>query len=137
MVLKHLADTYGNDRKHEYKQKDKGMVEMQKEIFELLIKLGVPCDLRGFEFILTATGFLLEDFDKYEKVTRELYPAIAEKHHTTITRAERAIRHAVQRMLDKGNFDNIEKFFGTTYNLTNSEFLFTVVRRVRMNNVNI
>lgn len=114
-----------------------GESDTEKEIFELLIKLGVPCDLRGFEFILTATGLLLEDFDKYEKVTRELYPAIAEKHHTTSTRAERAIRHAIQRMLDKGNFDNIEKFFSTTYNLTNSQFLFTVVRRVRTNNVNI
>lgn len=32
---------------------------MEKEIFELLIKLGVPCDLRGFEFILTATEYAM------------------------------------------------------------------------------
>lgn len=104
---------------------------MKQKIFNTFTKLGFPAQTKGFDDALIAVELLLTSPEKYSMVTKELYPAVAKIQNTTPSRVERAIRHAVQRMLDKGNFDEIEKFFGTTYSLTNSQFLFTVMRRIK------
>ena len=60
-------------------------------------------------------------------ITKMLYPTIAEKHNTTPTRAERAIRFAIEKTYLDGDMDVITEIIGANRfrkgKPTNSEFL--------------
>ena len=45
-------------------------------------------------------------------ITKELYPDIAMKYDTTVSRVERAIRHAIEVSWNRGNWDFMEEVFG-------------------------
>ena len=80
---------------------------------------------------------VIEDIGLLSAITKELYPAIAEKYETTPSRVERAIRHAIELAWDRGNIDLMNKFFGYTINIergkpTNSEFIAMVADKLRM-----
>ena len=64
-------------------------------------------------------------------ITKELYPEIANKFDTTVSRVERAIRHAIEVSWNRGNWDYMEEIFGHSVDIdkakpTNSEFIVTV-----------
>lgn len=65
------------------------------------------------------------------------YPAIAQKYHTTPSRVERAIRHAIELAWDRGNVETMTKLFGYTISLergkpTNSEFIAMIADKMRI-----
>lgn len=65
------------------------------KIEEVLLKMSVPCGIKGFPYIVDA----MEIFDKDGtdiSMTKELYSTIAKKNKTTPSRVERAIRHAFE-----------------------------------------
>ena len=70
-------------------------------------------------------------------ITKELYPEIAQKYATTVSRVERAIRHAIEVAWNRGQIDMHEKLFGYTVNSnkgkpTNSEFIAMIADRIRL-----
>ncbi|WP_099206195.1 sporulation initiation factor Spo0A C-terminal domain-containing protein [Scatolibacter rhodanostii] len=104
---------------------------MNKQIIEMLRKLGVPANLLGYEYLKTAITLCLEDSSYINRVTKRLYPDVAKAHDTTPSRAERAIRHAIEKACSKG--DEYIMCFGDNRNkITNSEFIATVVEQLRM-----
>lgn len=105
---------------------------MKTRIFNTFTKLGLPAQMKGFDDAMIAVELLLTSPEKYSMITKELYPAVAKIQNTTPSKVERHIRVSVQHMLDKGNFDYIEKFFGTNYALPNSQFLFTIAKRIKL-----
>lgn len=63
---------------------------------------------------------------------------IAKQFNTTRSKAERAIRHAIEVGWERGNIDTIQKLFGYTVDMnkgkpTNSEFIATVADYIHMN----
>ena len=70
-------------------------------------------------------------------ITKELYPEIATKYDTTVSRVERAIRHAIEVCWLRGRIDVLESTFGYSINPergkpTNSEFIAMVADKIRM-----
>lgn len=70
-------------------------------------------------------------------ITKELYPDIASKFDTTVSRVERAIRHAIEVSWNRGNWDFMEEIFGHSVDIdkakpTNSEFIVTVADKLRL-----
>lgn len=70
-------------------------------------------------------------------VTKELYPAIAEKNNTTPSRVERAIRHAIEVAWNRGKIETIDRLFGYTVENnkgkpTNSEFIAIISDKLRL-----
>ena len=62
---------------------------------------------------------------------------IAKKYHTTSSRVERAIRHAIEVAWNRGNMDTLDSMFGYTINVgkgkpTNSEFIALIVDKIRL-----
>lgn len=91
------------------------------KIEDELLAMGVPTGIKGFNYIADA----VEIFDERGtniSITKELYPAIAEKNETTPSRAERAIRHAFDVARSKGNIEVVNKYIGTV-NCNNSSSL--------------
>ena len=67
----------------------------------------------------------------------ELYPEVASKYDTTVSRVERAIRHAIEVSWNRGNWQLMEDIFGHSVDIdkakpTNSEFIVTVADKLRL-----
>ena len=70
-------------------------------------------------------------------ITKELSPELAEKFDTTVSRVERAIRHAIEVSWNRGDWDLMEEIFGHSVDIdkakpTNSEFIVTVADKLRL-----
>ena len=70
-------------------------------------------------------------------IKAELYPEIAQKYHTTPSRVERAIRHAIEVAWGRGQQDVVENIFGYTISAakgkpTNSEFIAMIADKLRL-----
>lgn len=100
------------------------------KIENVLIDMGVPAGIKGFNFIADAVEFI--DGHKGDiSVTKELYPSIAKKRSTTASRVERAIRHAFDITRNKkGDFKVVEKYIGFV-DCTNFNSLVMLHKRIK------
>ncbi|MCD8218746.1 MAG: sporulation initiation factor Spo0A C-terminal domain-containing protein [Clostridiales bacterium] len=103
----------------------------------LFRELGVPVNLRGYWYLRDAVLLSVEDIRVLNSVTGVLYPAIARKYQTSVSRVERASRHAIETAWDRGRTDIMDELFGYTIKSsrgrpTNSEFIATVTDWVRI-----
>lgn len=110
---------------------------MANVIDGVLLDLGVPCHIKGHPYLVTAISVVVENADCINAITGVLYPIVAEKHGTTPSRVERAIRHAIECCWDRGDMDILAHYFGNTVSInkgkpTNSEFIARVGNVVRM-----
>ena len=62
------------------------------KVEDYLIADGVQTNISGFGYLVDAIMLYCPGM----KITQELYPTISEMHHTTPSRVERAIRHAIE-----------------------------------------
>lgn len=111
-------------------------IELEKEIAYILKYIGVSQDLCGYEYIKHAINLILEDRKYIDRITKELYPTLAEKFKTKPLRIERAIRHAVENCFNSIDPDIIEPIFGNSIPAgkdrpTNTHFLAAMVETVR------
>lgn len=106
-------------------------------IIRNLTNLGVPANLMGYEYLKFGLSKVLENPVIIRRMTKELYPAIAQEYGTTPSQVERAIRHAVEVMFDRVDPELLRKYFGNTISIkkdkpTNSEFLAQVAEHIRI-----
>jgi len=113
------------------------MENVQIDITHMIRKAGIPPHIKGYRYLRDAIALAVEDFDLLGAVTKELYPAIAQKNNTTPTRVERAIRHAIEVAWDRGNREIITDLPGyparnNKSRLTNSEFIAMAADQLRL-----
>lgn len=93
-----------------------------KKIVSFLLDKGInPANL-GFRYLKDAVSICINDLDKLKILTGPagLYKEVAELNNTTPSRVERAIRHSIERALDKGGYrkmTNGEFIASSTYEL--------------------
>ena len=102
----------------------------------VLLDLGVPCHIKGYNYLITAISLVVCDEELIESVTKGIYPSVAEKYGTTPSRVERAVRHAIECGWDRIDIDVMIDYFGNTISAnkgkpTNSEFIARVANVVR------
>ena len=83
-----------------------------KRISTILITVGIPPHIKGYNFLREAVKMAIQKPDIINSVTRELYPSIAQEHTTTPSKVERAIRHAIEVGWARGRIENINNIFG-------------------------
>ncbi len=110
---------------------------LEAEVTNIIHELGIPAHIKGYLYLREAILLVTERVELLGGVTKELYPAVAQKFETTPSRVERAIRHAIEVAWSRGNIDAIHRFFGYTVDYergkpTNSEFIAMVADRLRM-----
>lgn len=69
---------------------------LEAEISSVLSRMGVPASIKGYHFIRQAVMMAVEDAEVMVGITKGLYPDIARMYHTSASKVERAIRHAVE-----------------------------------------
>ena len=111
--------------------------DMRLIITDVLHKLGVPTQLRGYEYIRDGIELIISKGRGVLPITKKLYPFIASRYKTTWTRVERDIRSAIECAYNRGDLDTIDEFFGMSvdYNKSrpsNYQFLATIADRLKI-----
>ena len=110
---------------------------LQIVITKTLHELGVPSHIKGYQYIREGITLVYKKPDIVGGITKELYPEIAKKFDSTVSRVERAIRHAIEVSWNRGNWDLMEEIFGHSVDIdkakpTNSEFIVTIADKMRL-----
>ena len=110
---------------------------LQISITKILHELGIPSHIKGYQYIREGIGIIYEHPETIGGITKELYPELAEKFDTTVSRVERAIRHAIEVSWNRGNWELMEEIFGHSVDIdkakpTNSEFIVTIADKLRL-----
>ena len=110
---------------------------LQISITKTLHELGVPSHIKGYQYIREGISLVYKNPEIIGGITKELYPEIADKYDSTVSRVERAIRHAIEVSWNRGNWDLMEDIFGHSVDIdkakpTNSEFIVTIADKLRM-----
>ncbi len=99
--------------------------------------VGVPANIKGYQYLRDAIIMSIKDSELINAVTKQLYPKVADKHNTSSSRVERAIRHAIEVACVRGNQDALYNLFGYTVSNnkgkpTNSEFIAMIADKLRL-----
>ena len=110
---------------------------LELRVSQALHKMGVPANIKGYRYLITAIELCINDMDMLSSVTKQLYPTIAKRYDTTPSRVERAIRHSIEVAWNRGQIDVLDAVFGYTINTrkgkpTNSEFIAMLSDKLRM-----
>ena len=126
-----------NRKKEESKNIDFYYNNLQISITKMLHELGIPSHIKGYQYIREGIGIIFERPETIGGITKELYPELADKFDTTVSRVERAIRHAIEVSWNRGNWSLMEEIFGHSVDIdkakpTNSEFIVTIADKLRL-----
>ena len=72
-----------------------GPLSMDQKVVQILHKMGVPPHFKGFAYLRDAVLMYLEEGYYAGGLTKEMYPALAEKYNTTMSGVEAGIRNAL------------------------------------------
>lgn len=117
------------DATPQFVDNESSTISIEKRLSYLLHEIGIPANIRGYNYLRTGILLTYENQDQYVgQITKVLYPEIAKTYKTTSSRVERAIRHAIEVAWNRGNIDTIDEIFGYSINAnkakpTNSEFI--------------
>ena len=125
-----------------FKQLDSKSINLYKNNLEISItrmlhELGMPSHIKGYQYIREGIMMVYNNPEIIGGITKELYPDVATKFDTTVSRVERAIRHAIEVSWNRGNWDLMEEIFGHSVDIdkakpTNSEFIVTIADKLRL-----
>lgn len=112
-------------------------ISLERDVTGMLHKIGVPAHIKGYQYLREAIIYSVEDPEMLGAVTKILYPTIAKRSHTTSSRVERAIRHAIEVAWNRGCEEVLEEIFGYTISVgrgkpTNSEFIAMLADKITL-----
>ena len=115
----------------------KNQENLEALVTNVIHEIGVPAHIKGYQYLREAIMMVVQDIDVINQITKQLYPEIAGKYHTTPSRVERAIRHAIEVAWSRGKNDAVESIFGYTISAakgkpTNSEFIAMISDKLRL-----
>lgn len=115
---------------------------LQLSITKILHELGIPSHIKGYQYIREGIGIVYNKPETVGGITKELYPELAAKFDTTVSRVERAIRHAIEVSWNRGSWDLMEEIFGHSVDIdrakpTNSEFIVTIADKLKLETMKV
>ena len=110
---------------------------LDERITSIFLMIGIPAHIKGYVYLREAVKMVIANKDVINRITKELYPGIAELCGTTASKVERAIRHAIEVAFSRGRIENINQVFGINiYNKgdkpTNGEFIALIADKLSM-----
>lgn len=137
---KKIMDITSDKRGNEILDLNEGKEQMM--ITKMLHDLGVPSHIKGYQYVRDAITMVYNNPSLIGGITKELYPEIGKKYDASVTRVERAIRHAIEVSWNRADWDLMEDIFGHSVDIdrakpTNSEFIVTVADRLRLDSLKI
>ena len=137
----HMDSLLGRIRQATHDSSVLSLPTLEAEVTAILHEVGVPAHIKGYQYVREAIILVVQNMDAINAVTKVLYPEVAKRFHTTPSRVERAIRHAIEVAWDRGDLETLQGYFGYTVNSakgkpTNSEFIAMIADRIRLRRKN-
>lgn len=97
-------------------------------VADILIDVGVPANGQGYPALVEAVMYLIDNPDAVNAACKDLYAYAGEKVGTTAVKAERNMRHCIERAFARIDYDTVVRYFGNSLDPnkgtpTTSEFL--------------
>lgn len=110
---------------------------VEEKVTKIMLELGVPAHLRGYQYLRTAIVWCVGDMERVGSVTKLLYPQLAKNYQTSSQKIERAIRNAVEVSWKRGNDELFQQLFGYCKEdgngrPTNSEYIGVVADYIQL-----
>ena len=110
---------------------------LKARVTHMLHDAGMPANISGYQYLREAIMMAVDDKDVMRAITKVLYPQVARKFHSTSSRVERAIRHAIELAWERGDEETLRKFFGYTISNargkpTNAEFIALFADKIQL-----
>ena len=110
---------------------------LDERITGIFLLIGIPAHIKGYTYLREAVKMVIANKDIINRITKELYPGIAERCDTTASKVERAIRHAIEVAFSRGRIENINQVFGINIysrgdKPTNGEFIALIADKLSM-----
>jgi len=109
---------------------------VDEQITNLFLTLGIPAHIKGYQYLREAVRMVVENREVINRITKELYPGIADRFDTSASKVERAMRHAIEVAWSRGRLDTVNRMYG--YKVfdamdkpTNGEFISCVSEKIR------
>lgn len=77
-----------------------------------VLTLGISAHLKGYQYLVEAVSLAALEPERLDRLTKDLYPAVAERFGITPSKVERAIRHAIETAWQRGRVEQINQYFG-------------------------
>jgi two-component system, response regulator, stage 0 sporulation protein A len=111
--------------------------DLELEVSRIIQSLNIPPHFKGYSYLRDAIILASQDPALINKVTKDLYPLIAEQHHTTMNRVERAMRFAIETAWNKGDVQTLHNLFGYCVDdkkgkPTNASFIAKISDKMRL-----
>ena len=108
---------------------------LDERISNIFINVGIPPHIKGYTFLREGVKMAVERPEIVNNITKQLYPSIGEKYHTTASKVERAIRHAIEVAWSRGRIESINNILGVRAFVgkekpTNGEFIALVADKM-------
>ena len=134
---KRILNAFDSDKKVNVNEN-----HLQISITKVLHELGIPSHIKGYQYIREGISIIYERPEVIGGITKELYPELASKFDTTVSRVERAIRHAIEVSWNRGSWDLMEEIFGHSVDIdkakpTNSEFIVTIADKLKLDRIKL
>lgn len=105
---------------------------LRRRIESICLKIGVPAHVQGYRYICEAVYIVCYRPEAINRITKDLYPAVASHFGMTTSKVERSMRHAVSAVWKRGRIESINELFGfevchRSQKLTNGEFIALLV----------
>lgn len=103
----------------------------------IFFSLGIPAHIKGYQFLREGVRLVIEQPDRINRITKELYPSIARRYATSPSKVERAIRHAIEVAWSRGRVESLNRAFGCRVAIpedkpTNGEFIALIADKLGM-----
>ena len=119
-------------------KREKDMLKkIDYEITKLFIDIGIPANLKGYNYLKTAIIECIYNHHQIDFMTKELYPLIGLKYECSGMSVERSMRTAIRVAVERGNEKTLDSLFGHTISIykdnpTNSEFISIIAEKLRL-----
>ena len=112
-----------------------GAETLDDQITNLFLTLGIPANIKGYQYLREAVRMVIENRDVINRITKELYPGVAKRFDTSASKVERAMRHAIEVAWSRGRLESVNKMYGFRMfderdKPTNGEFISCVAEKL-------
>ncbi len=142
-LLLERLEALGKENKSSFGVEEFGRVKpkasLDERISKIFINVGIPPHIKGYSFLREGVKMAVSDPEIINNITKKLYPLIGEKYHTSASKVERAIRHAIEVAWNRGRIDSINSILGVRAYVgaekpTNGEFIALVADKMLLEN---
>lgn len=122
-----------NEKYYEFLKQHK---EYEAWVDSVFLELGIPQNVKGYDYLMAALLLTTDEPGLTQAIYKKLYPRIADLFDTTASRAERAMRHAIELACNHSDPEILHEMFGYTIGSakgkpSNGNFIAVMANRLR------